>query len=342
MGCTYCALEGTKVYTTEGIRNIEDVETGDFVFARDLSSGKILPDKVRSTMERTVKKILEIKLEDGTELNLTGEHPVYVEGFGWKLAKDLQEGDDLNISKRPDQSFKFSSSENPMKDPKVAKRMSKSLKQRWASGELESLRKKLRSAARKNIIKYNKKKSTRRKASERMKADNPMKDPAVSAQAAKVLKEGYASGRLTPYWQGKKKPDAKRRMETNNPMKDPEIRRKTLRKIVRSWVRNGKVSIGERRIKRTLSKMGLNFIHQAVVPGPDKDFVLDFLLPDHMVCIEYDGHSRHYTRKGHKFDRNRDKWIRQTMNIRTIRIHRDHAFITMGELKESLKEKIGI
>jgi len=114
---------------------------------------------------------------------------------------------------------------------------------------------------------------------------------------------------------------------TNNPMKNPKIRHKTLRKIVATWIRNGRSSKGEQQVRASLSRLGYNFVQQAIVPGPKRNYILDFLLPDQHCCVEYDGHSRHYTEKGKRDDKGRDKWILCKYKIRTVRIHRDMAFI---------------
>ncbi len=235
LGCLYCCVAGTKIATDQGSRAIESVEVGDCVYSKDLETGQVVKDRVVSVMERTVDVVLEIVREDGSVLCITEEHPVYVRGVGWKLAKDLQEGDDLVVSKRPDLSY---------------------------------------------------------------------------------------------------------RMHTKNPMKDLAIRKVALRKIVESWNRNGRFPQGERRVFLALRELSLNFIHQCVAPGPRRNYVLDFLLPDKKVCIEYDGHSRHYTDAGVEADRERDLWLLKTQGIRTFRIHRDQAFIPLPDLMCVLQEVV--
>jgi len=341
LGCMYCCLEGTKIATPDGQKTIEDIKIGDTIYSRNILTGKIILDQVLSVMERNVNEILQITTEDGTILTITKEHPVYVKGYGWKKAGELKEEDELDVSKRPDQSYRFQKS-NPMSNPDVAKKQSTTLKERFASGELENLRKKLTISGKKNLRKYNKSIRGRKKVAIRMKKQNPMSNPDVAKKQSTTLKEGYSTGRIIPPWKGKKKPDATHRMLTNNPMKDPKIRKKTLQKIVKSWERNGKISEGEIKVYNVLREIKTNFIHQFVVVGPNRNYILDFMLPEISTCIEYDGHSKHYTKKGMQNDHKRDRWILKNLGIKTIRIHRDQAFIPPGELQNFIRGEITI
>jgi len=129
LGCAYCCLEGTVVDTSVGKKPIEDMEIGDIVYSRNIISGQIVLDNVLSVMERTVDEIIQITLEDGTELNITKEHPIYVKEYGWIDAGELEEGDDLDISKRPDAS-RYMRKDNLMSNPKIAKKQGLTMKKK--------------------------------------------------------------------------------------------------------------------------------------------------------------------------------------------------------------------
>ena len=339
LGCIYCCLEGTSVSTERGRRRIQDLQVGETVFSKNVNTGEVCRDNISSTMERIVDEIFEIELENGQVVSLTGEHPVYVKGFGWKEVHYLQRQDDVDFSKRPDQICRMQNN-NPMKRAEVAKKQSKTMSDGFALGRFEELREKLRIAGAENLRKFNKKDSTRKAVSERMKNDNPMKRKEVADKMAITMKRKFRDGEITPFWLGKEKPDAVIRMKNDNPMQDPEIRKKTLQKIVKSWVANRKVSEGEVNVKQSLRGLGYNFIHQFTVAGPKREYIMDFFLPDYNICIEYDGHSRHYTEEGIQHDSIRDNWLNEQFGIETIRVKRDEAFVGPMNLYEIISGRI--
>lgn len=177
--------------------------------------------------------------------------------------------------------------------------------------------------------------------SNRMKKHNPMHNIKSAHKMGTTRHEKYLSGELIPPALGKPRPDVVKRMTgSGNPMKNPKIRKPTLQKIVNTWVKNGKISEGEIKVREALEKMNVNFIHQFVVDGPSRNYSLDFFLPDKGVCIEYDGHSKHYTEKGKKFDLKRDAFILRNDGIKTVRIHRDEAFIGDTHLINLIEKRL--
>ena len=298
--------------------------------SKNVTKNRVEEDTVISVMERNVDEIYDITLEDGKELHVTGEHPVHTPRRGWVPVASLKEGDDVDCWDRKNWRSTVVSrrmkAHNPMRNKDSVAKMSASMKKAFASGKLEGLRKKLSHAARRNIIAYNKRKTTCALVTARMTAHNPMKDPAVAKRMGDSMREGYANGTLPAPWSGKKRPDVAKNMREHNPMQNPKIRRRTLKKIVASWIKNGRISEGEIKVRESLSRLGVDFVHQAVFPGPKRDYVLDFLLPTLKCCVEYDGHSRHYTPRGMEKAKERDAWLTKH-GIRTVRIHRDMAFI---------------
>jgi len=341
-GCVYCCVEGTPVSTTKGRRAIETLEVGDKVYSYNTEKQQVETDTVTSTMEKNATVAYSITLENGSNIEVTGKHPVYVESRGWVKAKDLRKGDSVGFMKSPGVAFNMTQ-KNPMKKKSVRKKMSKSLKKRYASGELDGLKKKVGEAVRKTITKYNKTDKARAAVSKRMKSNNPMHDKKTAKKVSKTQKEGYTSGRLTPTWLGKKKPDATKRMlSSDNPMKDPAIAKATLQKAAKTLIKNGNISEGEKRVKAILRKLGVNFVHQMAFDGPNRCYIIDFFLPDHNCCIEYDGHSRHYTKEGIKKDKVRDKFMSKKYSLSTVRLHRNEAFIGDVGLQQLIERRVGL
>ncbi|MFY0576197.1 polymorphic toxin-type HINT domain-containing protein [Cystobacter fuscus] len=92
-----CFVAGTPVLTSEGLRAIEEIQAGAWVWAR---SDKTQQSGWRRVVRTTVKPeqpILTVRLanEDGhdEEIGASGNHPFWVEGQGWRQAKDLRVGD---------------------------------------------------------------------------------------------------------------------------------------------------------------------------------------------------------------------------------------------------------
>jgi predicted chitinase len=97
-----CFVAGTQVQTVTGLKAIEDLKPGDWVYARAESGDD-------PTIHR--RQILETyRFEDKATLTLafatasgpytvttTGLHPFYVEGQGWTAAHDLVEGDSIQL-----------------------------------------------------------------------------------------------------------------------------------------------------------------------------------------------------------------------------------------------------
>jgi very-short-patch-repair endonuclease len=332
LGCTFCVTGDTKIATKGKSVPVSSLKVGDIVLSKDTATGGIGPDVVVSVMQKQTQSLLRITLDDGRALDITPEHPVFVTDAGWKNAGDLVEGDDVLVVKKPSLSYRQSIA-NCMKRVDVQKKMGASLKTAYSSGKLDHLRAKAKAAGTANLVAWNQSTEGRQAVSQRMSENNPMKNADTARVQGATLLKRYAAGELIGHWKGKSHPGMRHRMLTNNPMKDPAIRRSTLQKIVKSWIKNGRCSAGEHKVREALESLGFSFVQQAIVPGPGRDYVLDFMLPDLGVCIEYDGHSRHYTENGVAHDKQRDMWMETEYGVRTLRIHRDQAFIPIEELK---------
>jgi hypothetical protein len=92
------------VQTPDGPRRIEDLRPGDRVLARDPMSGRTAPAAVRRTFSRSGAATVRVTVaaDDGAEevLEVTAEHPFWIEGHGWAEAADLRPGDDVGELER--------------------------------------------------------------------------------------------------------------------------------------------------------------------------------------------------------------------------------------------------
>ena len=99
MSCSFAA--GTPVATPTGPRAIEDVQTGDWVLAKDEETGRVEPKRVSlaygSVHDDAV--LLTVRQRDGGEeaILTTSEHPFQVSGEGWVPAGMLSVGDELLV-----------------------------------------------------------------------------------------------------------------------------------------------------------------------------------------------------------------------------------------------------
>ncbi|MGG4196831.1 polymorphic toxin-type HINT domain-containing protein [Paenibacillus jamilae] len=97
-GCN-CFTAGTKVLTDDGEKNIEDIEVGDKVLAKDENNpdGELAYKEVTGLYRNQRDDI--IKLNVGEQIiETTDNHPFWVEEKGWVFADELQVGDKLQKS----------------------------------------------------------------------------------------------------------------------------------------------------------------------------------------------------------------------------------------------------
>ncbi len=88
-----CFAMGTKLWTPQGYRNVEDIQSGNLVYARD-ENDPAAPVVVRVVEERFVAtgNVLHLHV-DGQLIRTTPEHPFYVFRKGWTAAGALVAGD---------------------------------------------------------------------------------------------------------------------------------------------------------------------------------------------------------------------------------------------------------
>jgi hypothetical protein len=94
-GCKYCTPAGTKILMANGEEKvIERIVKGDIVLSFNVSTLEVEPAEVQETYHRVERRLLNIELEDGTNLRITAEHPVFTRR-GWVNAADLKETDEV-------------------------------------------------------------------------------------------------------------------------------------------------------------------------------------------------------------------------------------------------------
>lgn len=71
-GCAWCFPAGTKISTPDGLRNIEDIKTGDLVLDKDGN-----PQKVYNNLQREADDLVYVKAAGLMDLLTTKEHPFW-------------------------------------------------------------------------------------------------------------------------------------------------------------------------------------------------------------------------------------------------------------------------
>ncbi len=112
--CSSCFLPGTPIILSNGSQvPIEDVKVGDTVLGYDEFKKEYINVTVLELESPIRKDYYTIKFEDGTELNVTNEHPIYInnsEYQGWASIIPeitlLDAGMDVKPIKRGDYVFK--------------------------------------------------------------------------------------------------------------------------------------------------------------------------------------------------------------------------------------------
>jgi RHS repeat-associated protein len=90
-----CFVAGTPILTPTGEQTIESLRPGDLVLSRSEHDrqGVVVPRRVEEVFVREAR--IAILKVGGQDIGTTEEHPVWVEGKGWRMVKELQVGDRL-------------------------------------------------------------------------------------------------------------------------------------------------------------------------------------------------------------------------------------------------------
>jgi Flp pilus assembly pilin Flp len=94
-----CFVAGTPVAAADGLRPIEEIQTGDVVLSRDEGTGEISLRRVTDTYVRGASALVDVTvvdLDDRVEtIRATPEHPFWTASHGWTDAGALRSSDRL-------------------------------------------------------------------------------------------------------------------------------------------------------------------------------------------------------------------------------------------------------
>ncbi len=89
-----CFVAGTKVYTSKGQVNIEDIKPGDMVYSYDLNTNEVELKEVLKTFVSSTPTIYKMTI--GSEvLEMSPRHELYIIDKGWVRAFDVKVGDQM-------------------------------------------------------------------------------------------------------------------------------------------------------------------------------------------------------------------------------------------------------
>lgn len=77
-----CFTGDTLVSTEDGLRPIEEIQAGDYVWSENTETGEKELKKVLSVSVTETKVLVHVTTGNGTVINMTENHPFYVEGKG--------------------------------------------------------------------------------------------------------------------------------------------------------------------------------------------------------------------------------------------------------------------
>jgi tetratricopeptide (TPR) repeat protein len=90
-----CFAKGTPVWTQAGLKPIESIRVGDTVLAQDVETGEVCFKVVLGTSIRPASPMTSLRVGDETIVSTRG-HRYWVDGTGWRMAKNLKAGDALH------------------------------------------------------------------------------------------------------------------------------------------------------------------------------------------------------------------------------------------------------
>lgn len=169
-----------------------------------------------------------------------------------------------------------------------------------------------------NLTAYNKSEVSRENAKKRMTENNPIKDEVSAKKMVHTSHMQWVNGERqhTPEHTAKIAEKAKERMSSQ----DNPIYHSNRSEVMKDFQKHGGISAGERQMKAILDAHRIAYVHHARYDGPGKSlYETDFYLPDLHCNLEYDQHQRHFG-DGVKRDAERDAFILNTYDVKTIRI----------------------
>lgn len=89
-----CLIEGTKVLSEEGLKNIEDISIGDRVYSMNIESNQKELKTVNAVYRGETNEIYEITIENQI-IRATSRHKFHTLDRGWIEANALREGEEI-------------------------------------------------------------------------------------------------------------------------------------------------------------------------------------------------------------------------------------------------------
>ena len=83
-----CFVTGTLVWTADGMKPIEEIVSGDWVFSWDFQEGRAVLGQVTATLHGSEHGIVDIQTP-GDTIRCSAEHKFWADGMGWVSARDL-------------------------------------------------------------------------------------------------------------------------------------------------------------------------------------------------------------------------------------------------------------
>ena len=91
---TCCFIAGTRISTPTGEKTIENIAVGDSVYAVNPETGEMGVKKVSRTFKKQTSTLYHV-VTANEEIVTTDEHPFWVNGRGWVVARELAPGNAL-------------------------------------------------------------------------------------------------------------------------------------------------------------------------------------------------------------------------------------------------------
>jgi tetratricopeptide (TPR) repeat protein len=96
-----CFAAGTPVRTLKGHQPIESLNVGDQVLSQDASTGKLSFQPILAIHHNPPDKTLRIALDNGDALVASLFHRFWLAGRGWRMARELEKGDEVRTLTGP-------------------------------------------------------------------------------------------------------------------------------------------------------------------------------------------------------------------------------------------------
>ena len=226
--CPHCLTEDAIITKVFGKNvNIKNIKDGDVLLGWNENSAKIEETIVRKVFQRETSRFLRITLYGGNEINVTEEHPFFVDNK-WITARDLSVGTKLLLIPNNEKVKYRMRNHNPMCNPESVKKMVSNLSPAELNRRSAAIKKRHADGLMPHHIMTEK---TRQANSKRMKENNPMFNAGTRERVGNTLRRRYEKGEIHINSTQCQKDAARERMTYRNPMFDEVSKQKRLDKI---------------------------------------------------------------------------------------------------------------